>query len=457
MQNSFVRETIVAISTPMGKGGIGIVRLSGKDSLSIAFKFFKSKEVKEIEPRRVYLGYIFDDEINMKIENCLLTYFKGPNSYTGEDVVEISCHSSIPILLRIVELFSKSGARIAKPGEFTKRAYLNGKIDLLQAEAINELINSLTLRQALLSYTQIEGRLSKKINNLKENILLLISNLEALIEFPEDEIELQKEEILKLLMGTIEEIENLLSTFNYGRILSEGLTISIVGKPNVGKSTLFNALLKEERAIVSPFPGTTRDYIRERINLDGVPLNIVDTAGIAEAMNEVEKEGIKRTKSIIERSDGVIVMFDLSERLNEEDMKIIEKTKGQKVIVAFNKMDLSSRLEKEKVLENFPSSPSISISAKMGENIDKLMELIKEKFIPSTEESEVIMNLRQKELLEKACEKLSEALEMVEDGKGEEIIVEKIKEGSLYLSELTGEIKTEDILENIFSRFCIGK
>lgn len=452
-----MRETIVAISTPMGRGGIGIVRLSGKDSLKIVLRFFKRAEEVEIESRKIYFGYIFDDEIKMKIENCLLTYFKEPNSYTGEDVVEISCHSSTPVLLRIVELFSKNGARIAKPGEFTKRAYLNGKIDLLQAEAINDLINARTLRQAILSYTQIEGRLSKKIKNLKEKVLILISNLEAMIEFPEDEIEIQREDILRPLNEIIEEIKNLLSTFNFGRILSEGLTVSIVGKPNVGKSTLFNVLVNEERAIVSPYPGTTRDYIRERISIDGVPLNVVDTAGLWDAMNEVDEEGIKRTRSMIERSDGIIVMFDLSAKLEDEDFRIIEKTRELNVIVVFNKMDLPSILEKGKILENYPSSPWVEISAKMGTNIEKLLELIKEKFIPNQESNEVIMNMRQKDLLEKSLEKFEEAFEMVEEGKWEEIVVEKIKDGSIYLSELTGEIKTEDVLDNIFSRFCIGK
>lgn len=452
-----MNDTIVAISTPFGKGGIGIVRLSGKDSLSIATKFFKGKENIEIEPRKVYFGYIYDSELDMKIENCLLTYFKEPNSYTGEDIVEISCHSSTPVLMRLIELFSKSGARIAKPGEFTKRAYLNGKLDLLQAEAINDLINAKTLRQALLSYTQIEGRLSRKINLLKEKLIHLISNIEALIEFPEEEIELQREDILNPLRETIEEIRSLLSTFSFGRILSEGLTISIVGKPNVGKSTLFNALLNEERAIVSPYPGTTRDYLRERINIDGVPLNLVDTAGVTEALNEIEREGIRRTESIIERSDGIIAMFDLSDRLDEEDLKIIEKTKGLRVIVVFNKMDLPWQLEKEKILEKYPLSPSISISAKMRTNIDMLIKLMKDTFIPSPEGEEVIMNLRQKELLEKTLLKLEEALEMVENGKWEEIVAEKVKESSFHLSELTGEIKIEDVLDNIFSRFCIGK
>jgi tRNA modification GTPase len=452
-----MNETIVAISTPIGRGGIGIVRLSGKDSLKIAMKFFRTKDMEEIEPRRVYFGYIFDDEINMKIENCLLTYFKEPNSYTGEDVVEISCHSSTPILLRIVELFSKNGARIAKPGEFTKRAYLNGKIDLLQAEAVNDLINARTLRQAILSYTQIEGRLSRRIKGLKEKALLLISNLEAMIEFPEDEIEIKREDISRPLKEIIEDIKNLLSTFSFGRILSDGLTVSIIGKPNVGKSTLFNAIVNEERAIVSPYPGTTRDYLRERINIDGVPLNIVDTAGVWQATSEVEEEGIKRTKSMIERSDGIIVMFDLSEKLSNEDYEIIEKTKELNVIVVFNKMDLPVVLEKERVLENYPSSPFTHISAKMGTNIEKLMELIKEKFIPTEGSGEVIMNLRQKELLERILEKFVEAYEMIDEGKGEEIVVERIREGLTHLSELTGEIKTEDILDNIFSRFCIGK
>lgn len=452
-----MKETIVAISTPIGRGGIGIVRLSGKDSLKIALRFFKKEEEREIESRRVYFGYIFDDEIKMKIENCLLTYFKEPNSYTGEDVVEISCHSSTPILLRLVELFSKNGARIAKPGEFTKRAYLNGKIDLLQAEAVNNLINAKTLRQAILSYTQIEGRLSRKIKDLKEKVLILISNFEAMIEFSEEEIEIHGEDILRPLKEIIKDIKNLLSTFNLGRILSDGLTVSIVGKPNVGKSTLFNVLVNEERAIVSPYPGTTRDYIREMISIDGVPLNVVDTAGVWDAMNKVEEEGIKRTKSIIERSDGIIVMFDLSEKLGDEDIRIIEKTRKLNVIVVFNKMDLPSRLEREKILENYPFSPQVNISAKMGTNIEKLLELIKEKFIPDEESSEVIMNLRQKELLERTLEKFEEAYEMIEEGKWEEIIVEKIKDGSIYLSELTGEIKTEDVLDNIFSRFCIGK
>ncbi len=452
-----MKDTIVAISTPLGRGAIGIVRMSGSEALRISLRVFKAKDTVDIEPRRVYLGYIFDRELGMIIENCLLTYFKEPNSYTGEDIVEISCHGSPPVLLRIVELLLKEGARLAKPGEFTKRAYLNGKMDLLQAEAVNDLISANTLKQALFSYSQLEGKLSLKINNLKERILTLISNLEATIEFPDEEIELKKEDISVSLEDLIKEIERILSTFDYGRVLNEGLALAIVGKPNVGKSTLFNSLLNEDRAIVSPYPGTTRDFLREKLNLDGIPVNLIDTAGFVHTLDELEKEGVKRTNKIMERSDGKIVMFDLSGDLSEEDEEIIEKTKNSKVIIAFNKMDLPLRLEKERVLEHYPSTPFIAISAKNGTNIDILKKLIKNTFIPSTNESEVIMNFRQKELLEKTFKNLMEALEMFNEKKGEEIIVEKIKSGASHLSELTGDIKTEEILENIFNRFCIGK
>ncbi|MGQ9618005.1 MAG: tRNA uridine-5-carboxymethylaminomethyl(34) synthesis GTPase MnmE [Candidatus Aminicenantia bacterium] len=450
-------DTIVAVSTPAGRGAIGIVRLSGKDSLRISLEFFKPKEKGEIKPRRVYFGYIYDEELGVRIENCLLIYFKEPNSYTGEDVVEISCHGSPPILTRIVELFCKKGARFANPGEFTKRAYLNGKIDLIQAEAINELINARTLKQVLLSYSQLEGKLSSKIKGLREKILLLISDLEVIIEFPEEGIEIKRDDLLKSLQELIEEIEKLLSTFGYGKVLSEGITISIVGKANVGKSTLFNALLNEERAIVSPYPGTTRDYLRESLNLDGVPLNLVDTAGISETENEIEREGIRRTDKIIESSHGNIVMFDLSDDVDSEDLRIIEKTKNSKSIIAFNKMDLPRKLYREKILSNYPSYPSIDISAKDGTNIEKLKELIKETFIPVSRESEIIMNLRQKDILEKALQGLKEANFMLGEGKEEEIIAERIKDSSSLLAQLTGEITTEEILGSIFSRFCIGK
>ncbi len=455
-----IEETIVALSTPPGRGGLGIVRLSGSKAYSIAKKIFKpkNKSIKEIPPRHPVLGEIINPENGEAFEEALVTYFPAPNSYTKEDVIEISCHGSPVVLEEIIKLGIKNGARLAKPGEFTLRAYLNGRIDLIQAEAVNDLINAWTMNQARISFSQLEGKLSKKINHLREKLISLLSNIEATVEFPEEGIEISRSEIDKEIKEIIKFIQPLIESFDYGIKLKEGVKVVITGKPNVGKSSLFNALLQQERAIVTPYPGTTRDYLQERITIDGISFILFDTAGIEDSTHPIEREGIQRGKKLINEADGILLLFDLSEKESEEDFRLIERIKDKKVIFVFNKMDLPVKINKKRIFEKINNRPWLEISAKEETNFDKLKDLMKRIFMPEERKSEeIILSLRQKLLLERVRECLAEASQLLEDGYSEEYFLEEARKAAEYLGELTGEIKIDEILNEIFKNFCIGK
>ncbi|MEW6456529.1 MAG: tRNA uridine-5-carboxymethylaminomethyl(34) synthesis GTPase MnmE [Acidobacteriota bacterium] len=451
-------DTIIAISTPYGRGGIGIVRVSGNSSLSIIKKIFiPVKGWDDLKPREIFTGFIIDPEKHIKIHKALVTYFKAPRSYTGEDVVEISCFSSPPILNYVLLLGIKSGARLAEPGEFTQRAFLNGKIDLLQAEAINDLIMSNTLKQALVSFTQSEGFLSKKIEAIKKKLIDIISSVEASIEFPDENLEINWDLYGLWIKQLIEDISKMLETFEYGKLLKEGFSLSITGKPNVGKSTLFNSLLKEERAIVTQFPGTTRDYIRETILINDIPCSLIDTAGIEKSNNAIDIESIKKGEEIIKKSDGILLIFDLSKRVSKKDYEIIDKVKNKNMIIVFNKMDLPRKLETEKIIKILDGRPSVEISAKLRANLNQLENLINNFFVSEIKESEFILNLRQKQVLEEVLKFLEKGFDFFENGYREEIIIEELKGAMNSLGKLTGEIKVEEIINNIFQNFCVGK
>jgi len=455
-----LEETIIALSTPPGRGGLGIVRLSGPKAYSIAKKIFrpKNKDIKEIPPRHPILGKVVNPENDEAFEEALITYFPAPNSYTKEDVIEISCHGSPVVLEEIIKLGIKNGARLAKPGEFTLRAYLNGRIDLIQAEAVNDLINAWTMEQAKISFSQLGGSLSRKINRLREKLISLLSNIEATIEFPEEGIEIPRSEINREIKEIVKFIQPLIESFDYGIKLKEGVKVVITGKPNVGKSSLFNALLQQERAIVTPYPGTTRDYLRERITIDGVSFILFDTAGIEDSTHPIEREGIQRGKRLISEADGILLLFDLSEEESKEDFRLIERIKDKKVIFVFNKMDLPTKINKNRIFEKINNRPWIEISAKEETNLDKLKNLMKRIFMPEKRDTEeVILNLRQKLLLERVKECLTEASKLLEEGYSEEYFLEEAKKAAEYLGELTGKIKIDEILNEIFKNFCIGK
>ncbi|MBN2246883.1 MAG: tRNA uridine-5-carboxymethylaminomethyl(34) synthesis GTPase MnmE [Candidatus Aminicenantes bacterium] len=452
-------DTIIAISTPLGYGGLGIVRLSGNRAFTILKKIFipKSKN-KNIPNRTPVLGNIYDFNQKECFEKAYSTFFPCPHSYTGEDMVEISSHGSPVIMEEILRLGIMAGARLAQPGEFTQRAFLNGKLDIIQAEAINTIIHSTSIKQAKLSFHQMEGSLSKKLMELRQDLVQLLSQIEADIEFPEEDLKISQKSIIKTLEKLSGQIGSLKASYNIGKILREGLSLAIAGKSNVGKSTLFNTLLGKDRAIVSSHPGTTRDYLREQIQIKDINISLIDTAGIIKTSHPIEKEGIKRGKKIIENVDGVLIVLDSSQKADFEDFSFLDKFSNKKKIIIFNKSDLPKAMDTEKIRNKTFGSPSIELSALKKINIDKLKYLIYTNFIPEFPESEeIVFHLRQKLILEEIEQALLEGQHLLRSGYSAEIYVEEIRKTLPLIGQLTGEIHTEEILENIFSRFCVGK
>ncbi len=362
------------------------------------------------------------------------------------------------ILEEIVRLGIKAGARHAHPGEFTLRAYLRGRIDILQAQAVNDLIQATSLKQAQISFKQLDGSLSKKVSAFRKKIIQLLSQIEASIEFPDEDLQLSKEQIHNTLRKTVESIEMLIKSYNLGKTLSEGLTIAITGRPNVGKSTLFNVLLEKERAIVTPYPGTTRDYLQESLKIKDSLFTLIDMAGITAPSHPVEKEGIKRGKKLIEESDGVLLLLDLSRKESREDLKFLDEYKDKKLLLLFNKMDLKQRMDKGAIRCKGKTIPSLEISALKGINLDKLRGMIHKHFVPNLDQQEeVILHLRQKLHLEEILGYLEEGRRLLEEGFPEDLYVEELRKVIPLIGQLTGEIQVDEIIENIFSRFCIGK
>jgi tRNA modification GTPase len=457
--NQSLEDTIIAISTPPGPGGIGIIRLSGPEALSIATRIFNCRELNPASyPRTMCFGHLVDFETGESLDAGYLCYFPAQVSYTREEVVEINLHGSPVLLSEAVRLGIKAGARMAHPGEFTFRAYLNGRIDVLQAEAINDLIRASSIDQARISFKQLEGSLSRKIAQVREKLVEVLSLLETRIEFPEEETGLNEEIFRQVLEELLLVLEKLIRSYDRGRAMLEGLTIALLGKTNVGKSTLFNALLQEDRSIVTPYPGTTRDFIRENILVDGVLMKLVDMAGFGQAQHPVEEEGILRSQKLAENADGLLVVLDSSREESEEDFFLLERFKEKKKIVVFNKSDLEPRINRDKILARIPESPVVEISALSGHNLEKLRELMLKTFSPSWDkQEEIILHERQKLLVERMSAHLKKALEMVEAGYGEELVVEEIRAVLPVIGQLTGEIKVQEVLDEIFNRFCLGK
>ncbi len=459
----FLDDTIAAISTPVGEGGIGIVRMSGKDSLSIIEKIFKSykgKNVKDMKSYTMMYGFIIDPNTDEKIDEVIISYMKAPNTYTREDIVEINCHGGVVAVKRILSLVLKNGARLAEPGEFTKRAFLNGRIDLSQAEAVIDLIRAKTSESMHIALEQSQGKLSQRIKDIMNRLLGILAHIEASVDFPEDDIEnVVSSKIINDSNEIIRELENLIKNAETGKILREGLNTSIVGKPNVGKSSLLNALLEEKRAIVTDIPGTTRDVIEEYINIRGIPVKIIDTAGIRETQDIVEKIGVEKSKEYIEKSDLIIFMIDSSRPLDDEDLEIIELIKNKKVIVVINKIDLPMELNLDIIKSNFNEENIVFASI----NTEKGVEDIKQKIEDFVFSGEVkskdifVTNVRHKDILFKAKESILKGIETIELGLPLDIASVEYKDAYLKLGEITGDTAAEDIIDRIFSDFCIGK
>jgi len=452
-------DTIISISTPLGYGGLGIVRLSGKKSLSIAKKIFKPKKnISQFPSCHAILGNLYHFEKKEFFEEAYLTYFPSPNTYTREDIVEINCHGSPVILEEVVRLGIKAGARHAKPGEFTLRAYLRGRIDILQAEAINDIIQAPSYKQAKISFSQLEGSLSKKIASLRNHIIHLLSQIEASIEFPEERLRISAKQISNTMENAIHSLKKLIESYSLGKTLAEGLTLVITGRTNVGKSTLFNSLLERERAIVTPYPGTTRDYLREKLKINDSIFTLIDMAGLDISLHPVEKEGIKRGKKLTSLADGVLFLVDTSLKENPEDFKLIKKFKNKKTFLLFNKIDLYQKMNKENLKNLVKPMPTLEISALKRTNLGKLKEMIYEFFVPNKKQGEeVILHLRQKLLLEEILDRVIDGQRLLKESYPEEVYAEEIRKTIPLIGQLTGEIRTDDIIEDIFSRFCVGK
>ncbi len=457
-------DTITAIATAPGEAGIGIVRISGKKAIEIVDKIFKGKKIKklsEIEQRKLTYGYIIDPKTETKVDEVLVVYMKEPYTYTTEDIVEINCHGGIIPVRRILEIVLENGARMAEPGEFTKRAFLNGRIDLAQAEAVMDLISAKTDTSFDVSLNQLEGSLSREVKELRQRLLGMLAHIEASIDFPEHDEEYATYNQLKE-SGTeiFSNINRLLDTVYTGKILREGLKTVILGKPNVGKSSLLNKILRENRAIVTDVPGTTRDIIEEYVNINGIPLKIIDTAGIRETNDIVEKIGVDKAKELISRADLVITVFDVSENLTKDDMEIIELIKNKKAIILLNKTDLKNMIAKEDIEKYLPDVKIIYTSMITGIGVSVLEDTLKDMFFSGEvkiKDNVIVTNVRHRDQLLKAKENLSDAINAINLELPYDLVEVDLKNCWENLGEITGDTVGENIIDKIFEDFCIGK
>jgi len=452
-------DTIIAVSTPLGRGGIGIVRLSGDSALPIALKIFRPKKAgSRILPGRAVLGNLVDPERKEPFEEAYLIHFRAPHSYTTQSVVEISCHGSPVVLEEVLRLGSRFGARLARPGEFTFRAYRGGRIDILQAEAVDDLIRAPNIEAARKAFGHLDGGLSARMAGLRRRIVEILGLIEAAIEFPDEKLPVSPRNIEAGLEEMTGYLDALIAGYDAGRALLEGVTLAIVGRANVGKSTLFNALLAHERAIVTPFPGTTRDFLREKVRIKDVDFNLVDMAGLRRAATAVEKEGIRRSREIAAQADGILFLFDASKKDFEEDLTLLDEFKDKKAVLVFNKIDLGRKPDLGKVRARIGRRPFLEISALRGTNLERLKATISKTFAPrNVDRGDVIFHLWQKLALEDMGARLRRAKRLLSDGHPEEMYVEEIREIVPALGRFLGEIRSDDVLADIFGRFCVGK
>ena len=457
-----MENTIVAISTAMGNGGIGIVRMSGEKSFEILDKIFRPKNNDGfIKGYQIKYGNIIDPKNEEIVDEVLVSYFVAPKSYTTENMCEINTHGGMVVEKRILELCLENGAEIAGPGEFTKRAFLNGRIDLSQAEAIIDLINSKTVREAKESINQLEGHLSSKIENIRQKMLNLMIAIDVNIDYPEyDEEEVTKNRSLVELRIISEELIKLENSFNSGKILRDGVKTVILGKTNAGKSSLLNRILKEDRAIVSNIEGTTRDTIEEFVDVEGIPLKLIDTAGIRNSSNEIEQIGIQKSKKLANSADLIIAIFDITKNLNKDDEELLEIIKDKECIILLNKIDvLSENIELEKRLKSINKN-ILKISAMEDIGIQQLFDKIVEIYSfnnDSLSNDVLISNERHKNLIQKARIEIDEAINAAENDMYIDIISIYITNAMNYLAEITGNNVTDDVINEIFKKFCLGK
>jgi tRNA modification GTPase len=453
-----IDDTIAAIATPVGEGGIGIVRISGPESLDILRLLFRDGNRRRLahqpDSHRLHYGHLIDPETRGTVDEVLASYMQAPHTYTRQDVVEINCHGGIMPLRRTLNLVLRHGARLARPGEFTLRAFVNGRLDLAQAEAVLDVIRAKTDAGLRVAVQQLEGRLSEKVRHTREKLVDILAYLEASIDFAED---VPEQDITLDLAEAQEELAQLCAEADQGMIYRQGIRTAIVGRPNVGKSSLLNALLRENRAIVTPVPGTTRDTLEETVNLQGIPLCLVDTAGIAPTQNVVEQLGIERSRKALEAADLVLMVIDRSAPLTPLDWEIAEQIADKTAILVINKIDLSASAEINGLL---PDAPRIHVSALTGQGLEALEAQIERTVLAgetSTSDTPLVSNPRHQALLQRALDDVQDAQRAYENGLPDDLLAIDISAAVDELGELTGESASADLLETIFSRFCIGK
>jgi len=459
-----MEDTIAAIATAYGEGGIGIIRLSGGEAKTILGKIFVSKRgqhTESIDNRRLYYGHIVDPSSNQIIDEVLTVYMRAPATYTTEDVVEIYCHGSIVALRKTLALALRNGARLAERGEFTKRAFLNGRLDLSQAEAVIDIVKAKTDKTFDVALSQMEGALSEQVKEIRKTLMDLLVDITVNLDYPDEDIEIMTYKKLSESTTSIGDmIDKLLATAGTGRIIRDGLNVAIIGKPNVGKSSLMNALLKEARAIVTEIPGTTRDTIEEVISIKDIPIKLTDTAGIRDTEDQIERIGIEKSKESFNRADLIIFLIDGSSPLSREDRKIMSKLDGRKVVILVNKTDLGVQVEEEELKITLPHARMIKAAIKENVGIEELEQEIVSLVYGGQikqEESLLVTNVRHMELLEKAKAAIGDALVMAGNTEALDFIEVDVRRCWELLGEIIGESVTEDIIDQVFARFCLGK
>lgn len=455
-------DTIAAISTPPGEGAISIVRMSGEEAVSIAQKVFSGKDLTQAKSHTINYGHIVDPKTHEEIDEVMVSLMLAPKTFTREDVVEINCHGGIVATNRILQLLLVNGARLAEPGEFTKRAFLHGRIDLTQAESVMDLIRAKTDRSMKIALNQLDGNLSHLIDSLRKDILDVLAQVEVNIDYPEyDDVEEMTTKLLKEKAIEIKQrIEQLLKTASQGKIMREGLATALVGRPNVGKSSLLNHLLHEDKAIVTDVAGTTRDVIEEYVNVSGVPLKLIDTAGIRETDDKVEKIGVERSKKAIEQSDLVLLVLNAAESLTKEDLELIRLTNDKKRIIILNKTDLEEKLDRKELAEISENALVYATSILKNEGVEALEEAISKLFFNGIENSQstvMVTNARHIALLKKAQNSLDSVLEGISSGMPVDLVQIDMTEAWNLLGEITGESYEDELLDQLFSQFCLGK
>ena len=458
-------NTIIALATPTGRSGIGVIRLSGADALRIT-QILVGDAGFQPTPRTAFLRKLCDPKTGDMIDESIITYFKAPHSFTGEDVVEISCHGSPVLLRQVTDLCLGLDARLAEAGEFTLRALGNGRIGLAEAEAIRDLIDAQTANAAKQAVRQLRGELSHQITPLKDDLLAVIVVLESALEFVEDDLPVaQLESVKNSLLRVLAECERLAGTFHAGHLIREGLKVAIIGRPNVGKSSLFNALLGSERAIVTDIEGTTRDQLHERFVVNGIPVSLIDTAGLRETEDVVESIGVERSRATMADADLIVLMLDASRQTSDEDRELLEAVKGLDYVIALNKIDKVPATDVDQMVAGEHSSLSylrdkiVPISAATGEGLDELKESMVRPFVNADVSGSgfLVTDARHHDLLVRTSSEIKDSILQLEDGTSEELVLVGLHNALRYLGEITGETTTEDMLTQIFSTFCIGK